>query len=635
MLRTITIGCVLMIASAPAIARDEVVAPELSQALAVAASGEHVGAYLVMTDQLARHDLHAVTRGLSRKPLRQAVAEALKAHAARSQQDVRAVLDEALTAGTASRVETLWMGNAVVFSAERSVIEQLAGLPGVDRIRLQHNPPAEAVQDVGPEPPRYEPPTAGGGDGAPPPEPNLVNLQAPDLWALGINGDGALIGNIDSGVFWEHPDLINRIWTNPGEIAGNFIDDDRNGKVDDVHGWDFISNSGNITSGDSHGTRTAGIVLGDGSTGIRLTGMAPGASMVGCEVSGEAQYWLAQQYCLEVGVDAITSSYSYKWLFVPKPDYHMHRQMAEMELAAGIIHANSIGNQGNLTSSYPIPFNISTQGNCPPPFAHPESPFGGQASTMGCGGILLPDDTYYSSSGKGPAAWEDITLYDGGYPWAQDPTYWDYPYGGFGGPGPGIHKPDVLTYTDVWSTTIGGGYSTLGGTSGATPHLGGAMCLMIDAQPEAQPRHIDAAIEFTAIDLGPGGKDNTYGSGKVQVFDAARRLRILGRADDQFPAVGGSATMELFGYPNALVFGWFGTKIHDRIGDFNMMQPYFALSPVTLDGAGQGSIPLIVPNQPALDGVTVWFQFGAQVDDAIAWGNGPLLSVPEWITIGN
>jgi subtilisin family serine protease len=630
----ITIGCALLLASTPALAREEIIAPELAHALAGAAATEHIDAYLVMSDQLSREQLLPVTRGLSRRPLRQAVASALKEHADRTQTAVRAVLDEALASGAASRVDSLWMGNAVVFSAEPSVIEELALVPGVDRIRIQYNPPAEAVQDIGPEPPRVEPPTAGAGDGLPPPEPNLVALQAPDLWALGIDGEGALIGNLDSGVYWQHPDLINRIWTNPGEIDGNFIDDDRNGFVDDVHGWDFSSNSGNITSGDSHGTRTAGITVGDGSAGVRLTGMAPGATMVGCEISGEAQYWLAQQYCLDVGVDAITSSFSYKWAFVPKPDYHMHRQMAEMELASGIIHANSIGNQGTLLSTYPIPWNISTQGNCPPPFAHPDSPFGGQASTMGCGGLLLPNDAYYTSSGKGPAAWENVTLYDAGYPWAQDAEYWDYPYGGFGGSLPGIIKPDILTYTDVWSTTIGGGYSTLGGTSGATPHLGGALCLMISAQPEAMPRHIDAALELTAVDMGPFGKDNTYGAGKLQAFDAARRLRILGRAADQFPAVGGSTTMELFGYPNALVFGWFGATIWDRTGDFNLKVPFFALSPVGLDASGQAALPLLVPNQPALDGVTVWFQFGAQIDDPAAWGGGPLLSVPEWLTIG-
>ena len=121
--------------------------------------------------------------------------------------------------------------------------------------------------------------------------------------------------------------------------------------------------------------------------------MAPGATLLVCEVLSESEYWAAQQNCLAEGVDVITSSYSYKWAAVPKPDYHMHRQVAQVELAAGVILANSIGNQGGLLPTYPIPFNIATPGNCPAPFAHPALADGGRGSVMGCGGIELPDLT--------------------------------------------------------------------------------------------------------------------------------------------------------------------------------------------------------------------------------------------------
>ena len=86
------------------------------------------------------------------------------------------------------------------------------------------------------------------------------------------------------------------------------------------------------------------------------------------------------------GVDVITSSYSYKWPNSPRPDYHMHRQMCAMELAAGIIHANSIGNQGG-SSSHPIPFNISAPGLAPAPWRHPDqSQLGGRVSgVLACG----------------------------------------------------------------------------------------------------------------------------------------------------------------------------------------------------------------------------------------------------------
>src|SRR6185369_12590240 len=60
-----------------------------------------------------------------------------------------------------------------------------------------------------------------------------------------IQGKGQLIVDIDSGINFNHPKLAGRIWTNPGEIAGNHIDDDHDGKIDDIHGWDFVNNDNN------------------------------------------------------------------------------------------------------------------------------------------------------------------------------------------------------------------------------------------------------------------------------------------------------------------------------------------------------------------------------------------------------
>ncbi|HZL98681.1 MAG TPA: S8 family serine peptidase, partial [Planctomycetota bacterium] len=284
------------------------------------------------------------------------------------------VLEQAVADGAASDVRVLWMGNALLFSAQPAVIERLAGLPGIDRLQRLVDRPAEAYQDApapvpfapAPAPPPAAPATPG-------PEPNLVQLQAPALWAAGADGSGVLLATLDSGVWWQHPDLVNRVWLNPGEIDGNLLDDDNNGFVDDVRGWDFVNGSPDVTNFDGHGTRSAGIAVGDGSGGMRLTGMAPGATLLVCEVNDEDEYWLAQQYCLEAGVDVVTSSYSYKWLNNPRPDYHMHRQLCTMELAAGIVHANSVGNQGSFQLSYPIPFNIATRGSLERPRSQPEA----------------------------------------------------------------------------------------------------------------------------------------------------------------------------------------------------------------------------------------------------------------------
>ncbi len=626
---------VLVVASllaVPALAQVTL-APELRAAMDAAAPGERVPAYLVMADQPALPAVQAATRGLHGRPLRAAVAGLLRRHADASQRAVRALLDAAVAQGRAARVRVLWMGNALVFAAEPAVIKALAALPGVDRVRLDATPDPTAVQDgVVTDARAADPPP--GLAAAAAPEPNLLALQAPALWDLGFDGAGVLIANIDFGTNWTHPDLINRIWTNPGEIAGNGVDDDGNGFKDDVHGWNFVGGNGDVTnSADQHGTHTAGILVGDGSSGGKLTGMAPGAALVVCRVSSESSYWLAQQYALDVGVDCVSSSVSFKWAFLPKPDYHMHRQVCDMELAAGIAHANSTGNQGLQTITFPIPFNVAAPGNCPAPFRHPGQVAGGESGVLGCGGILLGTDTLYTGSGKGPSAWDSLLLYDLLYPWLQLPWFWDYPFGGFLGGQPGLVKPDLMAYTDVQSTTGTGGYLQFGGTSAATPHVGGALALLAHVQPEAAPRHLAAALLLTTVNLGPPGLDNTTGSGKLQVTDAARRLLVLGRFDDITPGLGETVTLDLFAPPGEVVYGFVSGGLHDDAGAWNLDSPYFLLGPFQTDSSGQVSVPATVPNNPQLAGLRVWLQFGCQ-NHSPEWGAGPLLSVPEWITPG-
>src|SRR6185436_11537907 len=212
-------------------------------------------------------------------------------------------------------------------------------------------------------------------------------------------------------------------------------------------------------------------------------------------------------------------------------------------------------------------------------------------------------------SGVGPAAWEDIALYFPGYTWQQLLAYWDYPYGGFGGALPGLIKPDVVAYTtNIETTTMGSGYAPFGGTSAATPHVGGALCLLLDSQPEAEPRHLAAALELTAQDLGAPGKDIHYGSGKIQVYDAARRLVVLGRFSDPEPPVGGSLTLDVFGLPDHDVIWGISLGCVDDGTDFNLANPFAVLAWLRLGPTGHVALPITVPNSPVLSGASVWSQ---------------------------
>ncbi len=88
----------------------------------------------------------------------------------------------------------------------------------------------------------------------------LNNVSAPALWGLEIDCSETSVAIIDSGARVTHEDLADNIWTNPNEIPDNDLDDDGNGYIDDVHGWNCISDNNDLSDNVSHGTHVAGIV---------------------------------------------------------------------------------------------------------------------------------------------------------------------------------------------------------------------------------------------------------------------------------------------------------------------------------------------------------------------------------------
>ena len=106
-----------------------------------------------------------------------------------------------------------------------------------------------------------------------------VDIDAPEAWKT-TTGFDTVTAVIDSGVDHQHPDLIDNMWVNPGEIAGNGIDDDRNGFVDDVHGYDFVNNDGDPMDDHGHGTHVAGTLGATGDNGLGVVGVAHATKMM-------------------------------------------------------------------------------------------------------------------------------------------------------------------------------------------------------------------------------------------------------------------------------------------------------------------------------------------------------------------
>lgn len=123
-----------------------------------------------------------------------------------------------------------------------------------------------------------------------------ADARLADAWDIEKGNPEITIAIVDDGVETTHPDLSANIYTNPGEIPGNNIDDDGNGYVDDVHGWNFLSNrsdanpTGFIGDADSHGTAVAGIAAARGDNGIGISGACPNCTILPVKISTD-DFW--------------------------------------------------------------------------------------------------------------------------------------------------------------------------------------------------------------------------------------------------------------------------------------------------------------------------------------------------------
>lgn len=325
---------------------------------------------------------------------------------------------------------------------------------------------------------------------------NVAQLGVPLVWdEMGYTGEGVVVAVYDEGVNLRHPDLRARIWRNQNEIPRNGEDDDGNGYVDDVHGFDFGAWGPDVSAtvnarGREHGTMTSGIVAGDGSGGI-ITGVAPRSKIMPL-VTGPGLYQaaLAHEYAILNGADIMSMSFSRPGLGQGRGFW---RLMSEHSVCAGLVLVSGAGNF-KQTARVPEQQRI------------PE----GIPCVISVGGVDR-DRRPSSFSSMGQVTWADVPFYE------------DHPMPR------GLTKPDVAAFCGPGYAVLASGSAGyvdpnahIKGNSFSGPQGAGVCALMLEASPKLGAWRLREILEATAVDLGEPGKGNTTGAGLIDAPSAVR-----------------------------------------------------------------------------------------------------------------
>ena len=289
---------------------------------------------------------------------------------------------------------------------------------------------------------------------------NQFGSQAATAWAANKTGSSTVfIGIIDEGYMYTHEDLAANAGVNPGEIAGDGIDNDGNGYVDDVYGWDFDGNNSSVFdgTGDDHGTHVAGTIGAVGGNGVGVAGVVWNVKLLGAKFLGSrggttanaikaVDYFTDLKTRHNLNIVATNNSWGGGGYSQALKD------AIDRANAAGILFIAAAGNSGtnNDTSpSYPSGYT---------------SPNVIAVASITSTGALSSFSQYGATS---------VDL---------------------GAPGSGIWSTVPVALGKGKNATVGSGYASYNGTSMATPHVTGAAALYASLNPGASSTQIKNAI---------------------------------------------------------------------------------------------------------------------------------------------
>ncbi len=299
-----------------------------------------------------------------------------------------------------------------------------------------------------------------------------ADVDAPEAWQIHTGrtqAQGAHItAVIDTGIDYNHPDLKANMWVNPGEIPGDGIDNDGNGVIDDVHGYNAYSDNGDPMDGQGHGTHCAGTIAAVGNDGHGVVGVSPNANLMAVKIFNDegstdaAAIIRGIQYSTKMGARITSNSWGgavpnegIKEAFAQSPALHL-------------VAAGNSGYNNDWLPSFPANYALDNIVSV--------------AATDHNDGLAS-----FSQYGK-----RNVDL---------------------GAPG-----------VDVYSTVPGGKYDTYSGTSMATPHVSGAATLIASHYPEIsneelRKRLLDGTDKTEALNgkVASGGRLNVNNSLTMEI----------------------------------------------------------------------------------------------------------------------
>jgi subtilisin family serine protease len=296
----------------------------------------------------------------------------------------------------------------------------------------------------------------------------LRSARVPRAWRTSVGGE-VTVAVLDTGIDMSHPELARNLWTNPGELPGNGVDDDHNGFVDDVHGADTVNGDGDPADGAGHGTAVAGVIGARGDNGAGVSGVAWRVRLMPVKVLPDhgfgttASLVAGIRYALANGARVLNMS-----LNGADRSLALEEAIAAAD-AQGVVVVASAGNDGanrDSVASYP---------------ASVASPAVVSVASSDRGGRLAYASAY------------------------------------------GAISVDIAAPGDnILSTDLGGRYGTHSGTSFAAAYVSGAAALLAAARPAASGAQVRGALLAGAR---RGGRfEARVSEGQLDVAAAMRRL---------------------------------------------------------------------------------------------------------------